>query len=129
MEAPVAPAVAEESSPIAATVTPAVAAHTDLAGDAVQVILFVDANGDGAMDADEAMLLGATVSLAPAEGEAVSVASAENGALFEALEAGEYTVSLGDVPGYALGGETSATVTVAADAEAGQVVYFAVAAE
>lgn len=129
VEAPVAPAVAEESSPIAATVTPAVAAHTDLAGDAVQVILFVDANGDGAMDADEAMLLGATVSLAPAEGEAVSVASAENGALFEALEAGEYTVSLGDVPGYALGGETSATVTVAADAEAGQVVYFAVAAE
>lgn len=129
VEAPAAPAAAEESSPIAATVTPAVAAHTDLAGDAVHVILFVDANGDGAMDAGEAALLGATVSLTPAEGEAVSVESAENGALFEALEAGEYTISLGDVPGYALGGETSASVTVEADAEAGQVVYFAVAAE
>ncbi len=128
VEAPVVE-VPAEASPIAALVTTAVAVHTDLAADAVQVILFVDANGDGALDDGEAALVGATVTLTPAEGEAVSLDSAESGTLFAALAVGEYTVSLQDVPGYALGGETSATVTVTADAEAGQVVYFAVAAE
>ncbi|MBI3959281.1 MAG: hypothetical protein HY328_10775 [Chloroflexi bacterium] len=127
--APVTEAAASEPKMIAAAVTSAVAVHTDLAADAVQVILFVDANGDGALDDGEAALVGATVTLTPAEGEAVSLDSAESGALFEALAVGEYTVSLQDVPGYTLGGETSATVTVEADAEAGQVVYFAVAAE
>ncbi len=124
-----APAAPVASSPIAATVTAAVTPQTELAADALQVILFVDANGNGVLDGDEAALLGAAVTLTPAEGEAVSVDSAEDGALFEALTAGEYTVSLDTLPGYALGGEISATVTVAADAEAGQVVYFAVAAE
>lgn len=126
--APAAPAPVE-SGPTAATVTPEVTVHTDLAADAVQVMLFVDANGNGAMDEDEAALLGAAVTLTPAEGEAVTTNTAENGALFEALEAGAYTISLDDAPGYALGGETSVDVTVDADAEAGQVVYFAVAAE
>lgn len=132
VEAPAVEAAAvtpAETSPIAALVTSAVAVHTDLAADAVQVILFADANGDGAMDAGEAALVGAAVTLTPADGEAVTVDSADTGALFEALAAGEYTVSLETLPGYALGGETTATVTVAANAEAGQVVYFAVAAE
>jgi len=130
-EAQIAPAAATpgEALPVAASVTSVVAAHTDLAADAVQVILFADANGNGAMDEGEAALVGATVTLTPAEGEAVSVDSTAAGALFEALTAGEYTVSLENVPGYALDGETGATVTVAGDAEAGQVVYFAVAAE
>ena len=118
-----------ETGPIAALATPSVAVHTDLAADAVQVIPFVDANGDGAMDEGEATLVGAMVILTPAEGEAVSVDSTDTGALFEALTAGEYTVSLESVSGYAVGGETSATVTVATDAAAGQVVYFAVATE
>ena len=137
VEAPAAP-VAAESAPaetpaetvaIAALVTSAVAVHTDLAADAVQVILFVDANSDGAMDEGEAALVGATVVLTPAEGEAVSLDSTDTGTLFEALSGGEYTVSLESVPGYALDGENSASVTVNIDAEAGQVVYFAVAAE
>lgn len=126
--APAAEAPAETSA-IAAMVTPEVAAHSDLAADTVQVMLFVDANGNGAMDADEATLVGAAVTLTPAEGEAVSVNTAENGALFGSLAAGAYTVSVDDAPGYVLDGETSAEVTVEADAEAGQVVYFAVAAE
>ena len=126
VEAPQSPPV---ESPIIALATHSVAVHTDLAADAVQVILFVDANGDGAMDEGEAALVGATVVLTPADGEAVSVESADTGALFEALTAGEYTVALESAPGYAVSGETSVSVTVDIDAEAGQVVYFAVAAE
>ncbi len=118
-----------ETEAIAASVTSAVAVHADLAADAVQVMLFVDANADGVMDEDEAALVGATVALTPAEGEAVAVDSADTGALFEGLAAGEYTVSLESVPGYAVDGENSASVTVDIDAEAGQVVYFALAAE
>ncbi len=126
VEAVAAPA---ESDAIAASITSAVAVHTDLAADAVQVMLFVDANGDGAMDEGEAALIGATVALTPAEGDPVTVDSADTGALFEGLAAGEYTVSLESVPGYAVDGENSASVTVDIDAEAGQVVYFALAAE
>ncbi len=122
-------AVPAETEAIAASVTSAVAVHTDLAADAVQVMLFVDANGDGAMDEGEAALIGATVALTPAEGDPVTVDSADTGALFEGLAAGEYTVSLESVPGYAVDGENSASVTVDIDAEAGQVVYFALAAE
>ncbi len=126
-----APAVAAPAtaSPIAARVTPAVAAHTDLAADAVQVILFVDANGDGALDDSETALVGAAVTLTPAAGEAISLDSTESGALFAALAVGEYTVSVDEIPGYTLGGETSTTLSVEADAAAGQVVYFALAAE
>lgn len=127
VEAPQTPPVAE--SPIIAVATHSVAVHTDLAADAVQVMLFVDANGDGALDEGEAALVGATVVLTPAEGEAVSVDTVDTGALFEALIAGKYTVSLEGVPGYAVSGETSVSVTVDIDAAAGQVVYFAVAAE
>lgn len=126
VEAVAAPA---ESEAIAASITAAVAVHTDLAADAVQVMLFVDANGDGAMDEGEAALVGAAVVLTPAEGDAVTVDSADTGALFEGLAAGEYTVSLESIPGYAVDGENSASVTVDIDAEAGQVVYFALAAE
>lgn len=125
-EAVTAPAATET---IAASVTSAVAVHTDLAADAVQVMLFVDANGNGAMDEGETALVGAAVVLTPAEGDAVTVDSAETGALFEGLAAGEYAVSLESVPGYAVDGESSASVTVDIDAEAGQVVYFALAAE
>lgn len=134
-EAPAADAAAVEAAApaeteaIAASVTSAVAVHTDLAADAVQVMLFVDANADGVMDEGEAALVGATVVLTPAEGEAATVDSADTGALFEGLTAGEYTVSLESVPGYAVDGENSASVTVDIDAEAGQVVYFALAAE
>ena len=118
-----------ETALIAGLITSAVAVHTDLAADAVQVMLFVDANGDGAMDEGEVALVGATVVLTPAEGEAVSVDSADTGALFEGLAGGEYTVTLESVPGYAVDGESSASVTVDIDAEAGQMVYFALAAE
>jgi len=134
-EAPAADAAAAEvaapaeTEAIAASVTSAVAVHTELAADTVQVMLFVDANADGMMDEGEAALVGATVALTPAEGEAVTVDSADTGALFEGLAAGEYTVSLESVPGYAVDGENSASVTVDIDAEAGQVVYFALSAE
>jgi len=50
----------------------------------------------------------------------------ESGALFAALALGEYIVSVDELAGYELSGDTSATLSVAADAEAGQVVYFAV---
>ena len=129
VEAPAADAAAVEAAPIAALVTVVVADQADLAADAAQVILFADANGNGTMDADEAALLGATVTLTPAAGDPVSMDSTETGALFAALTAGEYTVSLDELAGYALGGETSIPLSVAADAQAGQVVYFAIAAE
>ena len=129
VEVPAADAAAVEAAPIAALVTVVVADQADLAADAAQVILFADANGNGTMDADEAALLGATVTLTPAAGDPVSMDSTETGALFAALTAGEYTVSLDELAGYALGGETSIPLSVAADAEAGQVVYFAIAAE
>ncbi|MBX3049975.1 MAG: hypothetical protein KF753_00800 [Caldilineaceae bacterium] len=118
-----------ETAVTAALVTSAVAVDTDLAADAVQVMLFVDANGDGALDDGEAALVGSTVTLTPAQGEAVNADSTDTGALFEGLSSGEYTLSVESVPGYTLDGETSAAVTVDIDAEAGQVVYFAVAAE
>lgn len=129
VEVPAADAAAVEAAPIAALVTVVVADQADLAADAAQVILFADANGNGTMDADEAALLGATVTLTPAAGDPVSMDSTETGALFAALTAGEYTVSLDELAGYALGGETSIPLSVAADAQAGQVVYFAIAAE
>ncbi|MFZ1756780.1 MAG: SdrD B-like domain-containing protein, partial [Caldilineaceae bacterium] len=130
VEAPVAEAAPAAQTPAetavtTALVTSAVAVDPDLAADAVQVMLFVDANGDGALDDGEAALVGATVTLTPAQGEAVNADSTDTGALFEGLSSGEYTLSVESVPGYTLDGETSAAVTVDIDAEAGQVVYFA----
>lgn len=138
VEAPVADAAAvdsaatelpAEAAPIVGLMSVAVAVQPDLAVDSVQVVLFTDGNSNGVMDADETALLGGIVTLTPAEGEATSMDSTESGTLFSALALGEYTVSVDELAGYELSGDTNTIISVAADAEAGQVVYFAIAAE
>jgi uncharacterized coiled-coil protein SlyX len=137
--APAAPAAAQPAAaPTAAAPAsrgtelsiPTAVSSADVAADALSVVLFVDANGNGAFDEGETQVTGASVALHDAEGAAVaSEASTSEGALFSDLSAGDYTVSVEDAAGYTLAGTTEADVTVAEDAEEGQILYIPVVAE
>lgn len=117
-----APVVVEErSAPI-----PFAASMADLAPDTVQVFAFVDANNNSMLDAGETVAVGATITLTPAEGEAVSAEMTEAGALFEGLAPGAYTISVEDAAGFSLVSSDSAEVMVAEEGE-GTVLYFVVA--
>jgi uncharacterized coiled-coil protein SlyX len=130
-EPAVAPTVAAPASRgETAVVIPTAVSSADVAADALSVVLFVDANGNGAFDEGETQVTGASIALYNAEGEAIaSEASASEGALFSDLSAGDYTVSVEDAAGYALAGATEAEVTVAEDAEEGQILYIPVVEE
>jgi len=147
----VAPADAETAAPAAAPVAaepaaaptaaapatrgtelliPTIVSSADVAADALSVVLFVDANGNGALDEGESQVTGASIALHNAGGNAIaSEASTSEGALFSELSAGDYTVSVEDAAGYTLAGSTEAEVTVAEDAEEGQVLYIPVVEE
>ncbi len=100
----------------------------DVAPDTLIVFLFLDGNADGLFDADENLIAGATVTLTSPDGRPVSpeteVGSA--GTRFEELNAGDYTVTVEDVQGYTLASQSSSAITIEPDAEAGQIIYFAV---
>jgi hypothetical protein len=111
-----------------AAAMPMVVSESALAANSVAAYLFVDNNADGMLNADEAALIGATFTLTPAEGEAISGQTTDAGALFAELAAGEYTVTVEDALGFNLISDSTVTVTVSEDAAEGQAVYFPVAA-
>jgi hypothetical protein len=120
--------------PLVVTVTegraeaaPTVESSPEVAADAVQVYLFADENSNGVRDENEAVLVGLAVTATPAEGEeAESLITTGNGALFEGLEAGAYTIEVEDALGFTLATSRQVEVTVAEDGEEGQIVYFPV---
>ncbi len=136
-EATEAPAAASEAAapeavaaePAAAELfVPTILSSEEVPADAINVLLFVDANGNGTFDADESVVSGATVALFASDGPAVaSASSTATGVLFGELSSGDYVVSVEDAAGYTLTSEAEATVTVADAAEAGQIVYISVA--
>jgi uncharacterized coiled-coil protein SlyX len=129
-EPAVAPTAAAPASRAPALAEPAVFNSADVAADAVAVVLFTDANGNSLLDEGEMEVMGATVALLNADGEAIaSQESTTTGALFSDLRAGEYTISVEDAAGYSLTGASEAPVTVNADASEGQIVYIPVTAE
>lgn len=132
--APAAPAAAPvEAAPAAqAALLPALVATSsaDVPTDAISVVLFVDANGNGALDGGEATVEGASVVLTDSDGNAVgSEVSTVDGALFADLSSGVYQVAVEDAAGYRLLSSGEAEVTVAEGAEAGQVIFVPVAEE
>lgn len=106
-----------------------VATHEDVAADAVLAYLFVDANGDGMLDEGETVVSDGAFTLTDSEGETISSATKKDGGvLFSGLAAGAYSVTVTDAEGAELALDSEVIVTVDAEAEAGQVVYFALPA-
>lgn len=111
-------AAAVEVAPIAPVLpTVTVAASADVAGDAVQVVYFADANGNGIKEGEEASVVGMSLNLVDAEGSIVaSVETDESGAaLFVGLAAGSYSLTTAE-------GDAIASLTVAEGAAQGQIV-------
>jgi len=108
----VAPAV--EAAPVSAVT---VAASADVAGNAVQVVYFADANANGIKDAEEASVVGMSLNLVGADGAIVASAETDEGgaATFADLAAGEYSLTTAE-------GDAIATLTVAEGAAQGQLV-------
>lgn len=126
--APAETTAAPEASAASST-APFVTTDPNIAADALVVHLFVDANGDALMNAEEASLLGATVGLTSADGEMSEGQTTDMGVLFEGLTPGEYTISVEDALGFTLASDTTATVTVEEGVDQGQAIYFAVEAD
>lgn len=111
-------AAAVEVAPIAPVLpTVTVAASADVAGDAVQVVYFADANGNGIKEGEEASVVGMSLNLVDAGGAIVaSVETDESGAaLFVGLAAGSYSLTTAE-------GDAIASLTVAEGAAQGQIV-------
>jgi hypothetical protein len=131
-EAETAPQPAAVAEPVEAMELPApvVMSSADVAADAISVMLFVDANANGALDEGETSVIGASIALLDAEGNAIaSEMSSDTGALFTELPEGEYTISVEDAAGYELLSQGETAVEVAEGAEEGQAVYVALGAE
>ena len=110
-------AAAVEAAPVAPVSTVTVAASADVAGDAVQVVYFADANANGIKDAEEASVVGMSLNLVDAEGAIVASVEtdASGAATFEGLAAGDYSLTTAE-------GDAIATLTVAEGAAQGQIV-------
>jgi uncharacterized coiled-coil protein SlyX len=109
---------------------PTVSTSADVAPNALAVLLFVDADANGAFDQGEKAVVGASVALVDADGKAIASAkSTVDGVLFSDLSAGEYKVSIEDAAGYDLLTTREAPVTVADKAKEGQTVLVAVGAK
>ena len=103
---------------------PMVANSADVPAQNVVVVVFADLNGDGALDAGETSLMGATVSLLDVNGDPVAtVTGSDAGAQFEALESGDYQLVVEDALGYELLSQPSAQVTITGDDSEGYIVY------
>lgn len=118
----------QEAQPAPDLAEPVTVVSREVAPDALLVYLFVDVDADGAFDDDENLIAGAAVTLIAPDGAEVTTTTPVDsaGALFGALTAGGYTVAVENPRGYALASQNSATVNVDPEAEAGNVVYFAV---
>lgn len=118
-----------ETNPTGAAPIPMIVTSADVAPDTVLVYLFVDANANNVMDGNEIEVVGTTIALTGPEGESVVAETREDsGARFEELVSGEYTVSVEDALGYELVSASAVAVTINTEAEAGQIVYYAVMA-
>lgn len=118
-----------ETNPTGAAPVPMIVTSADVAADTVLVYLFVDANANSVMDGNEIEVAGTTIALTGPEGESVVAETREDsGARFEELVSGEYTVSVEDALGYELVSASAVAVTINTEAEAGQIVYYAVRA-
>lgn len=118
-----------ETNPTGAAPIPMIVTSADVAADTVLVYLFVDANANSVMDGNEIEVAGTTIALTGPEGESVVAETREDsGARFEELVSGEYTVSVEDALGYELMSASAVAVTINTEAEAGQIVYYAVRA-
>lgn len=118
-----------ETNQTGAAPVPMIVTSEDVAADTVLVYLFVDANANSVMDGNEIEVAGTTIALTGPEGESVVAETREDsGARFEELVAGEYTVSVEDALGYELVSASAVAVTINTEAEAGQIVYYAVMA-
>lgn len=118
-----------ETNQTGAAPIPMIVTSADVAADTVLVYLFVDANANSVMDGNEIEVAGTTIALTGPEGESVVAETREDsGARFEELVSGEYTVSVEDALGYELVSASAVAVTINTEAEAGQIVYYAVRA-
>lgn len=118
-----------ETNQTGAAPVPMIVTSADVAPDTVLVYLFVDANANSVMDGNEIEVAGTTIALTGPEGESVVAETREDsGARFEELVSGEYTVSVEDALGYELVSASAVAVTINTEAEAGQIVYYAVMA-
>lgn len=118
-----------ETNQTGAAPVPMIVTSADVAADTVLVHLFVDANANSVMDGNEIEVAGTTIALTGPEGESVVAETREDsGARFEELVSGEYTVSVEDALGYELVSANAVAVTINTEAEAGQIVYYAVRA-
>ena len=118
-----------ETNQTGAAPVPMIVTSADVAADTVLVYLFVDANANSVMDGNEIEVAGTTIALTGPEGESVVAETSEDsGARFEELVSGEYTVSVEDALGYELVSASAVAVTINTEAEAGQIVYYAVMA-
>ena len=107
---------------------PVIAADPAVAADAIAVLFFTDANANGKLDDSEAILPGMSVVVMDAAGKQVAQArSDDSGALVAGLKPGAYEVKVDDPAGHTLDSADAAAVTLAADAQEGQIVYFPVA--
>jgi uncharacterized coiled-coil protein SlyX len=120
----------EAAAPAAELPAPTVTNSADVKPDALAVLLFVDANGNGAFDKSEQSVVGASVALTDADGKAIArKSSTTDGVRFADLGAGAYTVSIEDAAGHELLTSGQVDITVTEDADEGQAIYIPVAAE
>jgi uncharacterized coiled-coil protein SlyX len=125
-----APAARSAAPPAIHSASPTVLSSAEIASDAIAVVLFVDANGNGVFDQGESAVTGATVALNDSDGATVaSEQSTVDGVLFADLTAGQYVVSVEDAAGHTLASASTVEITVAESAEAGQFVYIPVVGE
>ncbi len=101
---------------------PLIEHSADVAANAITILLFVDANGNGALDEGEALETGVMATLLDAEDTEIAAAeTTDAGVLFAGLHAGTYLVSIA--------GMDSIAVDVTEEATEGAVVFIPVASE
>ena len=119
--------VAEVEAAVTAATPPTVVTSPDVPADTVLVYFFADANENGVKDEDEASLIGLAVALTDAEGQVVaSKVSNNDGAAFQELEPGTYTLTVEEDLGFQLASSEQVEITVPEGGEEGQIVYFPV---
>lgn len=129
--APAQPAAEKPATPAEAPLATLSAENSaDVAAGALSVVLFVDANANGKLDADEAKVAGAAVTLKDSADKAIaSEKSTNSGVLFKDLKAGDYKIAIEDAAGRKLLSAAQADVKVAEGAKEGQVIFVPVAVQ
>jgi hypothetical protein len=124
-----APAAVTQSAPADVVLAaPLIAPDPSVAADAIAVLFFTDADANGKLDDAETVLPGLSVVVLDAAGKQVAQATSDDsGALVKGLKPGAYEVKADDLAGHTLDSADAAAVTVAEDAQEGQIVYFPVA--